>query len=60
VRYIAVGLAFGAAWVAIQIARGEPGEPAALAAAVVLCGLFGATLWAMRALVLRWRRGTGR
>lgn len=58
-RYIAVGLAFGAAWAAMQIARGED-EPVVLAAAVVLCGLFGAALWGLRALVLGWRRRSGR
>ncbi len=60
VRYIAVGLAFGLTWAAMQVARGEAAEPVALAGAVVLCTLFGALLWGMRSLVLRWRGRSGR
>ena len=59
-RYIAVGLAFGLAWAAMQVARGEASEPAVLVGAVVMCALFGAALWAVRSLVLRWRRRGGR
>ncbi len=58
-RYIVVGLAFGLAWAAMQVVRGDTAEPAVLAAAVVICGLFGAVLWAIRSLVLRWRRRRG-
>ena len=53
-RYIAVGLAFGLAWVAMQVVRGDGSEPAVLAGAVIVCGLFGAVLWGIRSLVLRW------
>ena len=52
-RYIAVGTAFGCAWAAIQYFRGEVTAPAALAGPVVLCGLFGALLWGLRAALLR-------
>ena len=52
-RYIAVGLAFGCAWAAIQYFRGELTAPAALAGPVVLCGLFGALLWGARAALIR-------
>ncbi len=58
-RYIAVGLAFGLAWAAMQVVRGETSEPAVLAVAVVICGLFGAVLWGIRSLALRWRRRSG-
>lgn len=54
-RYVAVGLAFGLAWAAMMVARGETSEPIALTTAVVICGLFGAALWGARALLLRWR-----
>ncbi len=59
-RYIAVGLAFGLAWAAMQVVRGDTSEPIVLAAAVVICGLFGAVLWGIRSLVLRWRQRGGR
>ena len=59
-RYIAVGLAFGLVWATMQVVRGETSEPAALAAAVVICTLFGAVLWGLRTLVLRLRRRGGR
>ena len=52
-RYIAIGLAFGCAWAAIQYFRGEVTAPAALAGPVVLCGLFGALLWGVRAALIR-------
>jgi len=58
-RYIVVGLAFGLAWAVMQVARGETSEPIALIAAVVVCGLFGAVLWGIRSLALRFRRGKG-
>ncbi len=58
-RYIVVGLAFGLAWAGMQIVRGDTAEPAVLAAAVVVCGLFGAGLWGIRSLVLRLRRRRG-
>ena len=58
-RYIVVGLAFGLVWAAMQAVRGETSEPVTLVAAVVICGLFGAVLWAIRSLVLRLRRGGG-
>ncbi len=58
-RYIVVGLAFGLAWAAMQIVRGDTDEPVVLAAAVVICGLFGAMLWGIRFLVLRLRRRRG-
>ena len=58
-RYIAVGLAFGGGWAALQYFRGEVTEPAALAGPVILCGAFGAVLWGLRVLVLKisGRRG---
>ena len=59
-RYIVVGLAFGLAWAAMQVVRGDTSEPIVLAAAVVICGLFGAVLWGIRSLVLRWRQRGGR
>lgn len=52
-RYVAVGLAFGCGWAAIQYFRGEVTEPAALAGPVLLCGLFGALLWGLRAALIR-------
>ena len=52
-RYIAVGLAFGCGWAAIQYFRGEIADVAALAGPVLLCGLFGALLWGLRALLIR-------
>ena len=58
-RYIVVGLAFGLAWAAMQAVRGETSEPAVLAVAVVICGLFGAVLWGIRSMVLRWRQRGG-
>ena len=58
-RYIAVGLAFGLAWAAMQVVRGETSEPVFLAVAVVICGLFGAVLWGIRSLALRWRHRGG-
>ena len=58
-RYIVVGLAFGLAWAAMQVVRGDASEPAELVAAVIVCGLFGAVLWGIRSLVLRWRRRGG-
>ena len=54
-RYIAVGLAFGLAWAAMQVVRGETSEPFGLVVAVLICGLFGAALWGIRSLVLRMR-----
>ncbi len=59
-RYILVGLAFGLAWAAMQVVRGETSEPAVLAGAVLICGLFGALLWGLRSLALRLRRRGGR
>jgi hypothetical protein len=58
-RYVLVGLAFGLAWAAMQLFRDQPIEPAAMIVAVAACGLFGAVLWGIRALTLRWRRGRG-
>ena len=52
-RYIAVGLVFGCGWAAIQYFRGEIADLAALAGPVLLCGLFGALLWGLRALLIR-------
>lgn len=52
-RYIAVGLAFGCGWAAIQYFRGEVTGPSALAGPVLLCGLFGALLWGLRAALIR-------
>lgn len=52
-RYIAVGLAFGCGWAAIQYFRGEIADLAALAGPVLLCGLFGALLWGLRAVLIR-------
>lgn len=52
-RYIAVGLAFGCGWAAIQYFRGEIAGIAALAGPVLLCGLFGALLWGLRAVLIR-------
>ena len=52
-RYIAVGLAFGCGWAAIQYFRGEMVDFAALAGPVLLCGLFGALLWGLRAVLIR-------
>ena len=55
-RYIAIGLAFGVAWAAIQLLRGEMTAPVQLAVPIVLCGAFGAALWGVRALILRLTR----
>ncbi|MDE0059800.1 MAG: hypothetical protein OXI22_09610 [Defluviicoccus sp.] len=52
-RYIAVGLAFGCAWAAIQYLRGETTALPALAGPVLLCGAFGALLWGLRAALIR-------
>ena len=52
-RYIAVGLAFGCGWAAIQYFRGEITGIVALAGPVLLCGLFGALLWGVRAVLIR-------
>jgi hypothetical protein len=54
-RYIVVGLAFGVVWAIMQWSRGEVTEPVALAVPVLLSGAFGALLWGLRALVLRFR-----
>ncbi len=53
-RYIAVGLAFGSAWAALQYFRGEVTALPALAGPVVLCGLFGALLWGARVALIRF------
>ena len=58
-RYVIVGLAFGAAWAAVQLLRGEIAQPAQIAFPVVLCGAFGGLLWLVRALVL-WFTGRSR
>ena len=55
-RYIAVGLAFGLAWAAMQVIRGETVGPVGLVVAVIICGLFGALLWGIRSLLLRLRQ----
>ena len=52
-RYIAVGLAFGCGWAAIQYFRGEMADIPALAGPVLLCGLFGALLWGLRSVLIR-------
>ena len=52
-RYIAVGLAFGCGWAAIQYFRGEVTGIPALAGPVLLCGLFGALLWGIRTVLIR-------
>ena len=52
-RYIAVGLAFGCAWAAIQYVRGEMTALPELAAPVLLCGAFGALLWGLRWALVR-------
>ena len=52
-RYIAVGLAFGCGWAAIQYFRGEVTAVPALAGPILLCGLFGALLWGLRAALMR-------
>ena len=52
-RYIAVGLAFGCGWAAIQYFRGEVTTIPALAGPILLCGLFGGLLWAIRAVLVR-------
>ena len=52
-RYIAVGLAFGCGWAAIQYFRGEVTAIPALAGPVLLCGAFGALLWGVRVAVIR-------
>ena len=54
-RAILLGLGFGFAWAAIQYFRGEISRPAELAAPVLLCGAFGLLLWAVRALLVRFR-----
>ena len=52
-RYIAVGLAFGCGWAAIQYFRGEVTAVPAIAGPILLCGLFGALLWGLRAALMR-------
>lgn len=51
-RYVLVGLAFGLVWAAIQYTRDTVTEPAALLGPVLLFVLFGAVLWAVRAIIL--------
>ena len=41
-RYIVIGLAFGATWAATQLLRDEVTAPVQLAVPIVLCGAFGA------------------
>ncbi len=56
-RYVLIGLAFGAAWAAVQLLRGDmTGGPVQLAVLVVLCGAFGGLLWAIRVVILRLAR----
>ncbi len=55
-RYVLIGLAFGAAWAATQLLRGEMTAPVQLAVPVVLCGGFGGLLWGIRVLILRLSR----
>ena len=54
-KYVLVGLAFGLAWAAIQYVRGTVTEPAALLGPVLLFGIFGAVLWGVRVLLVRWK-----
>ncbi len=53
-RYIVIGMLFGGVWAIIQMARGDITDPAALAIPVLFCGMFGAILWGVRALVRRF------
>ena len=59
-RYIAVGLAFGLVWAGMTFVRDDTTEPVVLAGAVTMCGLFGAVLWGVRTLLVRWRQRGGR
>lgn len=53
-KYILVGMGFGLLWAFIQGLRGTS-EPLPLIGPVILCGAFGAVLWGLRILVLRFR-----
>ena len=55
-RYITIGLLFGGVWAIIQMARGDITEPVAIAIPVLFCGMFGAILWGVRALVIKFRK----
>ncbi len=55
-RYVLVGLGFGAVWAVIQLLRGEVTAPLQLAVPVVLCGAFGGFLWGLRIVVLHLAR----
>lgn len=54
-RYILIGIAFGMIWATLQWSREEITAPAALLGPVLLCGIFGALLWGVRTLVIRFR-----
>ena len=52
-KYVGVGLVFGAAWAAIQYSQGDVTNIAALAGPVLLCGAFGGVLWLARTVYLK-------
>lgn len=54
-KYVLVGIAFGVAWAAIQYSRGTITDIVALLGPVLLFGLFGAVLWGLRVLIVKWQ-----
>ena len=54
-RYIVVGLAFGLVWAGMTVVRDDTTDSVMLVGAVTMCGLFGAVLWGVRTLLVRWR-----
>lgn len=55
VRFVAIGLAFGLIWAGMQYAKGEITDPAVLAGPVVMFGLAGVLMWALRRIVNYFR-----
>ena len=54
-RFVAIGLAFGLIWAAMQYANGQIRDIGALFGPVVVFGLAGFVMWALRQAVMRLR-----
>ncbi len=54
-RYVAIGLAFGLIWAAMQYANGQIRDIATLIGPVVVFGLAGLLMWGLRRAVIALR-----
>ena len=54
-RYVAIGLAFGLIWAAMQYANGQIRDVATLAGPVIVFGLAGLVMWGLRRAVIALR-----